>query len=347
MLTVVIDINKLNKNIQAIKKIIKGEFCAVVKADAYGHGDKIVSYIEDKVDSFAVSNLLEANKLLNYNIKKPIYILTPCLPKKITPNFIYTIASMGDLSYLLKLKSPYIKYVSIKINSGMNRLGVDADMLDKILKTIYACHNVEIVSVFTHFYNGENCIDTNKQCGFFQNIIDKYLLGSNIKIHCCASLSALNNQQMHFDMVRIGLAMYGYGHKDLLPIMSAYTQVLQVNFVKKGEHIGYGNFLANSDTKTATISVGYADGYRRLFDKPRYVSYKGKFLKVLSVCMDMCIIDATDTNIQQGDIVYILGKGISGENLAESYNSIVYEVLTSFKGNRVKHIYKNNFKVQK
>ena len=63
--------------------------------------------------------------------------------------------------------------------------------------------------------------------------------------------------------------------------------------------------------------------------------------------MDMCIIDATDTNIQQGDIVYILGKGISGENLAESYNSIVYEVLTSFKGNRVKHIYKNNFKVQK
>ncbi len=335
MLTVAVNMENIFSNIELLKRKTNAAFCAVVKADAYGHGDRIAAFIEDKVDYFAVSTLIEANKLAEYGISKPIYILTPAYPKIIMPNFIYTITSFSQLIYLNSVKSPYIKYISIKINTGMNRLGVDDDELKTILDFVYACNNMEIFSVFTHFYDGGSWADTERQFTQF-NLLTKNIFTLR---HCCASSAMLLDKRFHLDAVRIGLSMYGYGHKGLLPAMSVYTQILQVIRIKKGDHIGYGSLKADRDMTVATIAAGYADGYRRLTDKKRFVSLRGKLLRVLSVCMDMSIIDAGQCEVREGEDVYLLGNGVDVEALAESYNSIPYEVLTSFKGDRVKHIY--------
>ena len=126
MLYIDIDIGNLLSNIALLKSRTDARICAVVKADAYGHGMKTASYIEEAVDSFAVATEGEGVKLAKMGIIKPIFILCPVAGiKRIYPNFVYTVTSVSQLKALHELPSPYIKYVAIKCNTGMNRLGVD------------------------------------------------------------------------------------------------------------------------------------------------------------------------------------------------------------------------------
>ena len=313
----------------------------MVKADAYGHGlTAVAKALTDNADEFAVATYSEAQSLYNAGIRKPINILgadfdiCDAIPQNshIMPNIIPTVC---DISQVKALKNK-VQSVNVKLNTGMNRLGVSADKLDALICEL---KNSGIVtrSIFTHFYKGDDLSDCRKQFELFDSATVKYA-ESGIRRHCCASCCVCSDSKFYCDMVRCGIAMYGYS-PITSPVMSIHTNILQVSDVKAGEHVGYGNYVSPCDMKIAAIRAGYADGYRRIVDKKRYVSINGKLCSVVGqVCMDITLVNVTEIPLYGNDRVYLLGGGVSGEMLAKSCDTIVYEILTSFKG-RIKRNY--------
>ena len=336
MLVVKVNLGKLTDNIKFLSSKTNAQICAVIKADAYGHGDCIAKHLECLVDAFAVSSPEEAEKVSFYGIDKPIYILTPVIPDKVVKNFVYTLTSIEQVARINDLYSGFPINVSIKLNTGMNRFGVSENEFIEVKNAVYACHNLRLDSVFTHFYDASSVIENEFQYKRFRVLTENL---KDIKLHCAASTAFFCSKLYHADMVRIGLATYGYGNTQLTPVMTVSTTVMRVAEVLKGEHIGYGDFVASKNMRIAVIGAGYADGYRRIGKKERFVSFGGRLLRVLSVCMDVSIVEVGGVQIAQGDEVYLLGDAVSAQNLADSYETIIYEVLTSFKGNRVKRIY--------
>ena len=337
-----IDLARLRSNVDAIKKIVETDFCAVVKADAYGHGLTMASKaLEEKADEFAVATFDEALTLCEAGISKPIIILG-CSDsdifrnfsenKRIMPNIIPTVSDISEIKALKGI----VKSVNVKLNTGMNRLGVSAENLDELVFKLTE-NGIGIKSIFTHLYKGDDAIESEKQFSVFEKATAKYS-ESGIKRHCCASCCLSLSEKFRCDAVRVGIAMYGYSDVTE-PVMSVYTNILQVLNVCKGEHISYGDYVAPRDMRVAAIRAGYADGYRRKNGKDRFVAIGGRLCEVVGqICMDITLVDVTGVKLSGNDRVYLLGGGISGEMLAASCDTIVYEILTSFKG-RIKRNY--------
>lgn len=320
MLTLKINIDNLLRNITYLRKKTTSEFCAVVKANAYGHGFNIIKYIDPYVDCFAVSSGNEANAIRRFT-NKEIYVLCPSKDlddKKV----IYSAATSNDLLH---------KRVCVKINTGMNRLGVLPQYYESFL---HLCNikNVSVDSIYTHFSD----IDfAPTQYERFTSLDFK-----GYKRHAAASNFLKLPKEYHLDMVRCGLAMYGYGDNELSPILSAYTEIYNLVNVKRGDKIGYSK-TADKDMKVAVLGVGYADSVKR---QAQYFYIGDKLCpSVGNICMDMCLVDVSGVKCHIGDKVEILGKNIKGEFVAEVNNTIIYEILTSF-GNRCGRIYETGIK---
>lgn len=324
MVILKINLACLYYNIDVIKKKVQVPVFSVVKADAYGHGSQLCKFIEEKVDGFAVSCDIEAEELRKIKIKKPILILSPS--NKIDYlDIIYTVCSAEELSYYKG------KEIAVKINSGMNRLGADKKEFEKIIK--YAKQNdIKISQVYTHFSSVENA---KRQ---FEDFCQIKNIANDLPWHCCASNCLILPSYMHGSLVRCGIAMYGYGYAGLLPILHAYTYVVQINNVKKGMHIGYGSYVAPKDMKIAVLCAGYADGIRRL--KGRKVRINGYTCDIVGdICMDMCMADISNAYVEKGDRAYFLDNILNAEVLAGEQQTIAYEILTLFSAKRIKRIY--------
>ncbi len=325
-----------------MKNVVKTKFCAVVKADAYGHGiAEVGRALNEKADEFAVATLEEAYTLFESGVTKPINVLGCCdadifkdFPSNfgITSDIIPTVCNISEIDFV---KNRFSR-VNVKLNTGMNRLGVSVNGLDPFISELMR-RGIAVKSIFTHFYKGDDWSACEDQFALFDAATAKYAkLG--IERHCCASSCLDLSGKFHLDMVRCGIAMYGYS-PITEPVMSVHTNILQVAEVKKGEHISYGDYVAPRDMRIAAIRAGYADGYRRISGKERFVGINGKLCPVVGqICMDITLADVTNVSLKGDDRVYLLGGGISGEMLASSYGTIVYEVLTSFKG-RIKRNY--------
>ncbi len=314
MLTLKINVSNLIKNIKYLRQKTPAEFCAVVKGNAYGHGIEIVRFIDDYVDSYAVSCGEEARTLRKFTVK-PIYILCPSDDIG-DDNIIYTAMSEKDLRH---------KRICVKINTGMNRLGIlpretksFMDLCDK--------KGVDVESIYTHFSDLEYA---HEQFERFMQI------DCNIKRHACASNFLKLDPRYQLDMVRCGLAIYGYGDENLLPVMSAFTKVYNVLNVAKGDRIGY-SFVAPNDLKIAVLGAGYADSIRR--QKQTFFIEGKKCETVGNVCMDMCFVNVTGVNVTPGDTAEFLGEHLYGIDVANTNKTIIYEILTSF-GSRPRRIY--------
>lgn len=312
-------------NLDVIRQKVKTPVFAVVKADAYGHGVQLCKFIEEEVDGFVVSCDSEAIELRKLKIKKPILILSPS--NKIDYfDIIYTVCSAEELSNYKGNE------IAIKINSGMNRLGADEKEFEKILNKAKA-EDIKISQIYTHFTSVENAENQFRYFSKIKSVV------KDVPWHCCASNCLSLPSYMHGSLVRCGLAMYGYGFSGLLPIMHAYTYVVQINFVKKGMNIGYGNFVAPKDMKIAVLCAGYADGIRRF--KGKKVRINGYSCEIVGdVCMDMCLADVTDAYVEKGDRAYFLDNILNAEMLAKEQQTIAYEILTLFSAKRIKRIYK-------
>ena len=364
-----VDLKNIENNINEIRKVIhkNTKIMAVVKANAYGHGEVEVSKKLNEIGilDFAVATLDEGIILRKAGIKGSILILgyTDIQNIKIVQKYdlIQTIVDCEYAKEVEKLNLDKKLNVHIKINTGMNRLGESYKNIDNLIK-IYNMKNLNILGTFTHLCVSDSLFEDNikftkKQIDNFFKAIDTLKLNNiNVKkIHIQASYGIINYNDLECDYVRPGIIMYGVYSTlqdkksckiklNLKPALKLKSKIVSIRNIQKGESVGYGRtFIAKKDMKIATVSIGYADGYpRSLSSKDVYVLVNDKFAKIIGrICMDQMIVDVSNiTNIEVGDIVTLLDdiEEISAENISNLSGSISNELLSRL-GSRLPIIY--------
>ena len=334
-----IDLKKLQQNAKAIKKNLSDgtKFCAVVKADAYGHGaEKIASSIYPYCDSYAVALVEEGIALRLSGINKDILVLNPPLSATdIDMAVFYSLTlSASDIRLLKNIESACEKQnrkakIHLKINTGMNRLGTDSlKELNALAKFVANSKFLVLDGMFTHVGDFTN----KKRLKTIENIFllaNNLIKGYNNRAICHISSSGGYLSGMKSDMARIGILLYGYKpfESDFIkvsPIMKIYAPLLKTRELKKGENCLYGDFKLQEDTSVGLIRVGYADGFMR----------KDIFGQINNRCMD---ITAVKNPKKTNRGVLILDDA---DKLARQYQTISYEILTK-SAIRAEKIYLN------
>lgn len=338
------------------------KLCAVVKADAYGHGMlKTVEKINSLCDYFAVATAAEAlalRKLCDTDILLFGYFEKSDLQKLLNAKINLTVFDTGTLKALNSFAKKYNEkfYIHIKFDCGMNRLGYKKDSEGvELLKTLKFCNNIILNGFYTHFPSGDLtdrkflllCKNKfEKEAALFKNF------KNDIIIHAAASPTAFIYLNLQYDMVRIGLNLYGCNanddtnsHLKLYPALELKAKILQTKTVEKNETVGYGrNFTAINKMKLAIIACGYADGYSRLLSNSGVVVIDNLPCKICgNVCMDLLMADCSNCKTFKEAILLSeneFSEYIGLEKIAKDNNTIVYEVLTSFS-NRIERIYVN------
>ncbi len=366
-----IDLEALKSNYRILDNYIKSsspecKTVCVVKADAYGHGAElcIPALLSVGAEHFAVScaeEALQVCKILEAAGKDAdVLILGPVSPEYVKElpksNVIFTVSSLDcarALQSAARAENATLR-IAIKLDTGMNRLGLsanDAALAIAEIEEISSFENIVVDSVFTHFAcaDEEDTSMTQEQFRRFIAVCDKIQQDHpNIKLHCCNSAAALRCTSMHLDFVRLGIILYGLEPSDgitldgIRPVMSLYSTVTHVHGLKKGECVSYGaTYRAEKDMTVATVGIGYGDGFIRACGKDGYLVINDKRAKILGrICMDQCIVDVSDNDVRAGDTAVIFDP--DGQNikaLAKAANTINYE-LVCLISQRVKRIAK-------
>lgn len=375
-----INLDAVKNNILEIKKILKPEtkILGVVKADAYGHGFLEVSkvLIENGADSLGVAFIDEAIQLRDCGIDKPILILgqTPAeysailVERDIIPTVFNK--ELAEAVSREAVKQNKTAKIHIKIDTGMTRIGFLYNDDEKInentvecIKEIAALDNIELDGMFTHFASAdeEDMEYTKKQYGRFTELANCLEnLGIHIPTkHVCNSAATIQCPDMHLDMVRPGIILYGLYPSDevdknklnLIPAMQFKACITHIKEIEAGTTISYGRtFKAERNMRIATIPIGYADGFTRLLSNNAEVLVGGKRAKVVGrICMDQCMIDVTNVNnVNVGDEVVIFGKMgnevLPVDNISDAIGTINYEMLCII-GKRIPRVYMQDGKI--
>lgn len=334
MLTVEVDLGAIARNVRSIRERVAARYCAVVKANAYGHGAvQTALFLEDKVDLFAVATLDEARELAAAGVKKDIYILGfDCeTGEPLPPNVVPAVWETAQIKSLAGRS----KRVNLAVNTGMNRLGCKPERAIGLLCEAQE-RGIAVEGAYTHFFNEADPAACAEQFDAFRRAYLP-LRGAIKYFHACASNCLVLPEVYHLDMVRVGLATYGYGYPDLTTAMRVYTHVVAINEVKAGEHVSYGDFTAERDMRLATVRAGYGDGPDR--GKGLVFSIGGQLCESVGrMCMDYCLVEVKNARCTVGDRAFLLGNGINMEFLTKKYSTISHEVLTLFNA-RARRIY--------
>jgi len=351
----------LENNYNVFRRLV-GPNCflmAVVKSNAYGHGLIDFSRIAEKlgVDWFGVDSIVEAESLRASGLEKPILVLGHTLPDKIKDaiknNISLTVADFSTLKSLKNIKRGDKKLkIHLKIDTGMHRQGFFVSEIPTVIK-ILKSQNVQIIleGVYTHFSSAKNpafFFETSNQIQEFKKAI-ALLEKSGFKIllkHAAATSGAIVFPQSHFDLIRVGIGLYGlWPSKEieacfkreikLKPVLSWKTIVGQIKNIPKGSGIGYDlTEKLKRSSKIAVLPIGYWHGFARPLSSIGKVLIGSKEAKVLGrVSMDMISVDVTDIkNVKVGDLVTLIGKNgkleISVDNIAYLRDTVNYEVVT-------------------
>ena len=356
-----IDLKALKHNFEYLKSKLNTntKFLAVVKAFGYGsEAVEISKYLQElNVDYFAVAYVREGISLRNAGITKPILVLHPqpvnfktiiehCLePSLYSPKILKEFIKIAET----EKQSDYP--VHIKINTGLNRLGFWENDLKFIINALKRTSSIKVKSIFSHLAASEDLSEKEfslNQIESFKKTASKLidLLGYKPWLHICNTSGILNYPEAHFDMVRSGIGLYGFGNsqkenKNLTPISSLKSVISQIHLIEKGETVGYNRgFKSDSLQKTATIPIGHADGVGRQYGHGKgFVTINSMKAPIIgNVCMDMIMVNITDIDCKEGDEVVIFDKTNSAERLGNTTNTISYEVLTSVS-QRVKRVF--------
>ena len=356
-----IDLKALKHNFEYLKSKLKPEvkFLAVVKAFAYGNdSNQIALYLQElNVDYFAVAYTEEGIELRKAGVVKPILVLHP-IPvnfKKIIDHCLepslYNSKVLNEFIAATKQEKQVDYPIHIKFNTGLNRLGFNENDIDLIISTLKDTPSIKVRSLFSHLAASEDLNEktfTQAQITTFLNIAKAFQVKTDLKpwLHLCNTSGVLNYPEAHFDMVRCGIGLYGFGNsvkedENFKPIASLKSIITQIHHIEKGETVGYNRFYkALKDEKTATIPIGHADGLSRIYgNKKGYVIINGKKAPIIgNVCMDMIMVNITDIECAEGDEVIIFDSTYSAAQLAESANTISYEIITAVS-KRVKRLF--------
>lgn len=322
----------------------------LVKANAYGHGAvEFASLMENAgADYFAVAYPVEGIELRQGGINTPIIVLTAgtdsfekIINYGLEPG-IPNLYSLKVLCGVLQKRGLTDFPVHLKLDTGMHRLGFMSDEITELTDFLKTCKEVKVKSIYSHLAAADDpsCDDfTLGQISLFQKNADLITSALAYKplYHMLNSAGIERFPQHQFDMVRLGIGIYGVSAlpgNHLSPVASFKCKVLQVKTLKPEDGtIGYGRHgeIAQEGTVVATIPVGYADGLDRHLSRGKGVfSINGhKVPTIGNICMDMTMLDVTGLDVKVGDTVTIFGEDPTVSELAEILGTIPYEVLTS------------------
>ena len=329
----------------------------LVKANAYGHGAvEFAGMMEEAgADYLAVAYPIEGIELRQAGIKAPIMVLTAgtdsfeqIVNYGLEPG-IPNMYSLKVLCNVLEKRGMSGFPIHIKLDTGMHRLGFAPSDMPDLIARLKRQTAVIPRSVFSHLV-GSDSVDfdvfTRKQIETFEKVSDELQAAFSHKIlrHICNTAGIERYPGAQFDMVRLGLGLYGvnpFTNKMMHNVSTLKTTILQIREVPQNETVGYSRKgHLNRDSRIASIPIGYADGLnRRLGNGNAYCLVNGqKAPYVGNICMDVCMIDVTDIDCKEGDKVIIFGDDLPVTLLADILGTIPYEILTSVS-NRVKRIY--------
>ncbi len=345
--------SKLNKNCQ---------FMAVVKADGYGHDAKLVSEyaIKGGASQLGVATLNEGIKLRSSGVKKPILILGNLYTKRdlilcFKNDLMPTISSIRECLICNNIGKQFgLKFLlHLKVDTGMSRLGFEYNKFVQQFEKIKSFENILIEGIYSHLSSADeaNALNpksiTQSQRLKFNELLKHINLDRNneIKIHLANSAGMLINKDFHFQMVRVGLSMYGYSPLDkidknlsLKPALFLKAKVAFIRTIDPGVGVSYGGkFVSHRKTNLAVLSIGYADGVpRNLSGKIKVIHNDKLYPQVGSITMDQMMVDITGSSeINVGSTMVLLGsdgdKTISPVEWARKSNTIPWEILCSFK----------------
>ncbi len=353
----IINTANLKKNFLNIrKKVGKARVMAVVKADAYGHGVKnVVNALnqlrKQKPDYYAVATLDEGIELKKLHIRQPVLVFDPIDKYQVNKFFkfdlIASVFTDEQLKILLKekarIKSNKKILVHIKIDTGMNRLGVDYFDAVKFIQKISSNKNFLIDGIFTHFATSDEAGSdyAELQIKRFNDIL-KSLKQLNIHYglaHAANSGAIIDFPETYYDMVRPGISLYGYYPSlktsetiKLYPVMSLVSKVSSVKKLNKGQSVSYSRkYFTKNYTNIISVPIGYADGFSRALTNKAQAIINGKiYNQVGTVTMDRIMFDVDSDNVKINDDVILLGqKGklkIDAWDWSRKIGTIPYEV---------------------
>ena len=347
------------------------ELMAIVKTDAYGHGaDYLSEAIEEEVCGFGVATVEEAVSLRKHGRNKMILILgyvheslfSVVVEQGISMD-VYSLETCKKLSLVAERMGKAAK-VHFKLDTGMSRLGVLAneeslDLLEEIRKLPY----IEIEGIFTHFSAADEKDKTSsrQQLFLYQEFIRRAKeRGITVPYyHCANSAGIIDMRETDFNMVRAGIALYGFYPSDeveteqvrLKPVLSLISHVVMVKDVAAGTGISYGSiYVTPKQERIATIPVGYGDGYPRALSNCGYVLIHGKKAPIRGrICMDQFMVDVSEIpNVAVGDPVVLVGKDQEEEITVEELcrmigNTFHYEFVCDL-GKRIPRVHVRNGK---
>lgn len=362
-----VNLSSLVHNLNVFRYRMKAgvKVMAMVKAFSYGSGSFEIAHLLQfsGVDYLSVAYTDEGIALRKGGITMPIMVMSPdsssfdrMIAWKLEPE-IFNFRSLemfGAMASTLKVD----KYpVHIKLDTGMHRLGFVQDEMAMLAAKIENDPHLHIASIFTHLAASEDASQdsfTAYQATMFEEMSTRLMnhISYSPMRHMCNSAAITRHPELHYDMVRLGLGLYGIDngakstgiHRELKQISTLKTMIAQIKTIPANDTVGYGRVAkASTEMKIATISIGYADGYpRALGNGNAYVLVHGKPARLVGVvCMDMCMVDISAIpEASEGDEVIVFGPELPLTQLAEWAGTIPYEIMTGIS-QRVKRVYEN------
>ncbi|MFB2934103.1 alanine racemase [Aerosakkonemataceae cyanobacterium BLCC-F154] len=364
-----IDLAALAHNVQQMKGLLapQTQLMTVVKADAYGHGACTVAQtaLQAGASWLGVATIPEGIELRQAGINAPILILgatntadqiqaiaqwqlqpTLCTPQQAL-TFSETLTSLNQ-----------ILPVHIKLDTGMSRLGTNWQEAADFVQLVYHCPNLKIASIYSHLATADSVDPTimkeqHRRFAAAKSAITTRLTNTKIndlgrkfpRLHLANTAATLTSRNLHYDMVRVGLATYGLYPAthlkqvvELKPVMQVKARVTQVKTIAAGTGVSYGyQFIADKEMRLAVVGIGYADGIPRNLSNKMKVLIRGQQIpQIGAITMDQIMLDVTAIpNLQSGEVVTILGKDgdlqIGADDWAEILGTISWEILCGFK----------------
>ncbi len=357
-----INLNHLIHNLNFYRSQVSKEtmLMCMVKATGYGSGSTEIAFTlqHHHADYLAVAYADEGVELRKAGIHLPIMVMSPeetsyddMIEYRLEPE-IYSFKIAKEFLQTLQHKAITEPYpVHIKLDTGMHRLGFEEEHLSELCALLKKETLLKVKSIFSHLVaSDDKSFDefTNSQISLFEQMASQIenAIGYHTIKHICNSGAITRLKHAHYNMVRLGIGMYGIGFNDiekqnLQNISSLKTRISQIKHLVAGDTVGYNRKgLISQPTTIATIPIGYADGFSRRLGNGNYAVFiNGKPCKTIgNICMDMCMVDITEVNCKEGDEVIVFETTKQLMELSKAMETIPYEVLTGISS-RVKRVY--------
>lgn len=346
-----IHLGALEHNVQQLKSITSSQLMVVVKADAYGHGAVPVSLAARSAgaDWLGVAYVDEALELRKNNVPGPIlaWLLhhDDNFEEALSVDIDLSIATIEQLQRINQMakKLNLVASIHLEIDTGLSRSGVALNDLESMYSEIRNAEHCKLVSIWSHLASSEDRahIANQRQVKNFEIALQRAdEMGISYDfVHIANSAATLLDSNLHFGMVRCGIATYGVTpggdvgeirHHNLKPVMRVLSEVAQVRRLQSGDGVSYNHtWVASKPTTVGLIPIGYADGIPRNAGNKSKVTFQGKQYPIVgTVCMDQFVVDFGDDEINVGDVVEIFGVAIDAHTFNQVAGGIGYELVT-------------------